>query len=198
MERMARNVKRKAAWIEENRRAYDLLYDVVTDRGRVARHALVERLERRLADTFAEDLSETAPDPAFREVFREFFDQCWRDDSVGCVLQLLLVYSMLVLDAGVRDSFCPAPPDPDTDEPDRSRVDRAAFVLFEQAHLRPLFNDLMDGTDVTVPAFVRELNGHYAALLPADPLLEVAAASGRRNRRAMPLLETRAADQVTK
>jgi len=172
----------RALAIEANRRAYDFMYAMITDRNCAARRQFVAGIETYLRERFRDELANPVW-PLFRDTFNEFFRLAARDDAVGNVLQMYCVHMNIFLDAKIVANLCPPPPDPDTDDADLSRVDRVAFAMYQLKGLRPMMHDLIDGTSLTVPTFTRELNALYTSLLPADPVLEHAATQGRRNRR---------------
>lgn len=184
---MAMEMQTRAHAIEGNRRSYDLLYDLITNRNTLQRRRMVHGIRMHLEQRFRRELDNEA-DPSFRLTLTEFFDNCNRRDRVGNILQMYCIYVSLLLDANVLLYFLPPPPNPDSDEPDGARVPRMQFTLFRQKYLLPMAKTLRDGKDLggktlTVPMFCQEMNGVYTSLSPNDPHRDAAAAAGRNERR---------------
>ena len=177
-------MKLKATMIEENRRIHDMLYRLMTDRNTLRRRKFVANIKTVIETRFRAEL-ENRDDPLFRKTVDEFFYNAGRTDRCGNILQMLVIYTGIMFDERIKNYLCTTVPDPDTDDPDLSRVDRVAFSIFQQLCLAPSMENLLDGTSLTVPSFCEQLNGWYSSLLPNDPVLEQKAAAGRRNQRSL-------------
>lgn len=193
---MAWEMKTRAHVIDENRRRFDLLYNLITNRDTLDRRRMVVGIQRVIEARFKREL-ENAADPSFRQTVTTFFDNCSRKDRVGNVMQMYCIYVCMLLDLDIRKHFLPPAPNPDTDDHDPAPVCRVPFTIFLQKYLMPLSAMLRDGSSLgggddekplTVPVYCQELDGMYAALTPNDPLLEQQIASGSRNQRRVDLL----------
>ena len=149
---------------------YDAYVRITQSRDSLFRRRFVTAIKTFLQQKYKHAL-ENPECPLFRQQFERFFTIVRGDSQICNILQTYICHLGVLFEANIKAWLCPPPPDPDDPNAvDTAYVDRTAFALFEQQHLLPMFYDLRDGSTITVPSFVRELNAAYSALMPPDPL----------------------------
>ena len=149
---------------------YDAYANMMMNRKSDERRRFIAAIKTFVAKKYRRSL-ENPECPVFREQFERFFDIVRGDSQICNILQMYICHIAVLFESRIREGLCPPPPDPnDPTARDSARIDRFAFSCFEQKFLLNMFFDLRDGTTLSVPSFVRELNAAYMALLPSDPL----------------------------
>jgi len=140
--------------------------------GNDERVAALHGLEALLRERYAEVLAPGAPHECvkFARGVRQVFDAARAGRTDGArVVACALLLSALVLEGSFRSYL--APPavrtddddDADDDNMTAARVNASALHEFETCALLPLFNDLLDGADMTLARFVNECVFRYRA-----------------------------------
>lgn len=166
------------AALEEDRIAYDALYEFLVTPQMHKRMAIVAWLKKRLLYRFGHEL---ANDPETDELFQRHFDRLLDTDcpfpAVQRLHQTYLLLVMLMFDAVVQNYFCSPPPSNNV-VLDECRCDRVAFQHF-LTFVSTSFVDLelahtaksVALSTHTLPNFVVACVERYVSLLPQHSTL---------------------------
>lgn len=155
--------------VESNRREWDVVYRMIASRDKTALRNFVASLRDVLERTYADEYASQAHDEQ-RAAKDYFFDVlAARDDYLGNRYLTAAMFVGALNEHEVVRYLCPAPPDPDSNEPhDQARVERAAWVRFTQRYAEPKYALLLDSAK-SLGEFTNELVADYWALVAADP-----------------------------